>query len=79
SALRQAARIARHHVLVVDYRRPGNALTRLVEWVEGPHYFEFVQHPFSDTLHACGLTISARTKTRTGGGAWLCVPNRPLC
>lgn len=79
SVLRAAARIAKRQVLVIDYRRSGNALTRLIEWVEGPHYFEFVKTPFSETLHACGLIVSERTKTRTGGGAWLCVPNPPVC
>jgi len=79
SVLRAAARIAKRQVLVIDYRRSGNALTRLIEWVEGPHYFEFVKTPFSETLHACGLTVSERTKTRTGGGAWLCVPNPQVC
>lgn len=78
AVLHAAARIARHYVLVIDYRGPGNLLTRLIEWVEGPHYVEFVHNSLSDTLHTCGLTISQRTKTRTGGGAWLCVPIRPV-
>lgn len=74
--LRAAARIARHRVLVVDYRRPGTLFTQLIEWIEGPHYFEFVRKPLSETLHACGLSVCERTRTRTGGGAWLCVPDR---
>lgn len=72
--LRAAARIARHRVLVIDYRAPGNAFTRFIEWIEGPHYPEFVRHPFSHTLHHCGFVVVARTRTRTGGGAWLCLP-----
>ena len=73
--LRAAARIARHKVLVIDYRRPGGLFTRLIEWIDGPHYFAFVREALSNSLHACGLVVSERTKTRTG--AWLCVPKRP--
>ena len=76
AVLRAAARIARQRVLVIDYWRRGPLFTQFIEWIEGPHYFEFVRRPLADTLHTCGLTICERTRTRTGGGAWLCIPNQ---
>lgn len=77
--LRAAHRIARRYVLIIDYRKRGNLFTRLIEWIEGPHYFDFIRVPLSRTLHESGFIVAIRTKTRTGGGAWLCVPKRPIC
>jgi SAM-dependent methyltransferase len=64
--------IARRHVLIVDYAGPGTWLTRWVEWVEGPHYFEFIRTPLSSTLLRAGLGVTRRGRTKTGGGYWLC-------
>jgi len=70
--LNRVREIARRHVLVVDYAGPGTWLTRWIEWVEGPHYFEFVRTPLSSTLLRAGLGVTRRGRTRTGGGYWLC-------
>ncbi len=68
----RARELATRHVLIVDYARRGTWLTRLVEWVEGPHYFEFIRQPFAPALWDAGLGVTLRGRTRSGGGFWLC-------
>jgi len=71
-ALSAARRLSARYILVIDYGRKGNWFTQLIEWVEGPHYFEFVRYPFAEALHAQGIGIMQRSRTRTGGRYWLC-------
>ncbi len=70
--LKRARELASRQVLILDYPKRGTALTRLIEWVEGPHYFEFVRQPLAPSLLDAGLGVSLRGRTRTGGGFWLC-------
>lgn len=76
--LRLAGRLASQRVLVIDHGQRTGWLNYLVEWVEGPHYFEYIQRPLRDTLHACGLPIIQTGRTRTGGRLWLCRPREGL-
>jgi SAM-dependent methyltransferase len=71
-ALRLAGRIAAHHVLVIDHGQHGGWFTRLIEWVEGPHYAEYTRRPLRETLESCGLEIVEQDRTRSGGRSWLC-------
>lgn len=76
-ALREGARIARRHVLVFDYRGPGPWYVRLIEWLEGPHYPEFVSRPFPNRAAEAGLEIEASGEASDISGWWLCRPVRP--
>lgn len=70
--LARARELATRYVLIVDYARRGTWFTRFIEWVEGPHYFEYIRQPLSPALLDSGLGVSLRGRTRTGGGYWLC-------
>lgn len=74
--LARVRELAARHVLIVDYARRGTLLTRFIEWVEGPHYFEFIREPLAPKLLDAGLGVSLRGRTRTGGGYWLCFARR---
>ena len=67
----EAARIAREHVLVFDYARPGPWIVRLVEWVEGPHYRTFMRQPFAHHAAEAGLHVMRRGLVSDVGGWWL--------
>ena len=71
-ALQEARRIAAGRVLIFDYGRERSWLVNLVERVEGPHYFEFIQHPLEDFLERAGLTCERSEKTPAGSRWWLC-------
>lgn len=73
-ALCEAARLARSHVLVVDYAGPGPWYVRLVEALEGPHYPGFVARPFSELAAGAGLEVVCHGEATRHGGWWLCRP-----
>jgi len=77
-ALRLAGRIAAHHVLVIDHGQHGGRFTRLIEWVEGPHYVEYTRRPLRETLESCGLEVVEQDRTRSGGRSWLCRPRKSV-
>ena len=74
--LQAASRLAARRILIIDYGRRGGWFIQLIEWIEGPHYFEYIQYPLRDALHANGIGIIERSRTQTGGRTWLCRPGR---
>lgn len=70
--IQQAHRIARQAVLIFDYSQSRRWSIDLVERIEGPHYFEFVRAPLSETLKDAGLTVIRRGDLASGGCFWLC-------
>jgi SAM-dependent methyltransferase len=72
--LRQAARIAKSHVVVFDYGEPGNRWVRLIEWIEGPHYPEFLADSREADFAAAGLTLLRHRPMANSGAMWLCAP-----
>ncbi len=72
--LEQAARIAARYVVVFDYCCKGNWLVRLIEWLEGPHYPQFVSASRQDEFKAAGLQIRKELYLSDYGAAWLCTP-----
>ncbi len=75
AVLREAARIANSHVLIFDYGEPGNALVRFIEWIEGPHYPEFLRDSRAIDFARAGLTLRHHRPMRGSGAMWLCVPD----
>ena len=74
AVLKNMARIAGRFVVVFDYCRDGGRLVRLIEWVEGPHYRQFMAAPRQVEFAAAGLRIDKSLPTSDFGCAWLCRP-----
>ena len=72
--LEQSARIAAHHVVVFDYCCRGNWFVRFIEWLEGPHYPQFVSVPREHEFNRAGLQILRELKLSDYGSAWLFKP-----
>jgi hypothetical protein len=73
-ALREAGRLARRSVVVIDYCRLGPWYVRLIERIEGPHYRSFVAAPVSSLLERNGLRVVSEGVTSPYGGWWLTEP-----
>jgi len=73
-ALGQARRLARRHVLVIDYAAPGPWLVRLIERIEGPYYPSFVARPVPELLAEAGLQVERQRSRRRHNGWWLSTP-----
>ena len=68
--LEQAGRISAGRVLVFDYGRKRSWFVDLIEWFEGPHYFEFVRTPFDQMLQEAGLRCELAGKAGVTGARW---------
>ena len=73
--LREAARIARCHVLIFDYGCDGGWFIRLIEWVEGPNYPLFIAEDRERELVKAGLRIDREERVSNFGNYWLCSPH----
>jgi SAM-dependent methyltransferase len=71
-----SARICREAVVVIDYFRRGNLFVELIEWIEGPHYREFVKRSGKREFMAAGLSIEKKKALSGLSGIWLCRPDR---
>jgi len=69
--LTQAYRIARKHVVIFDYCCPGNWLVRLIEWLEGPYYPDFVAGDRAKDFSSAGLAIKKEIHLSDYGNVWL--------
>jgi ubiquinone/menaquinone biosynthesis C-methylase UbiE len=70
--LQQLYRITRFNTLIFDYTKSKNPITALTEWIEGPHYFEYIQNPLDELLTHVGYSIRQSQRTRGSGRYWLC-------
>lgn len=73
--LRQAARITNKYVLIFDYGKGRNWLVNIIEWIEGPHYFNYIKQNRKNELAGAGLKIIGEIKTTDFGQLWLCIKN----
>jgi SAM-dependent methyltransferase len=73
--VREAARIARSHVLIFDYGRDGGWFIRFIEWIEGPNYPLFVAEDRGQELNEAGLQIDREERVTDFGSYWLCTPS----
>ncbi len=69
--LREARRISRNNVVVFDYCCPGNWFVRLIEWIEGPYYPNFVNGNREQDFLAAGLAIQKEINLSDYGSVWL--------
>ncbi len=72
--LKDIARIARRYVLVFDYCCDGGWFVRLIEWIEGPNYPQFIATPREAEFAGAGLAIDRVLPISSFGNAWLCRP-----
>jgi SAM-dependent methyltransferase len=70
--LKNMARIAGHYVLVFDYCCDGGWFVRLIEWIEGPNYTQFIAAPRETEFAGAGLAIERAFRTSEFGNVWLC-------
>jgi ubiquinone/menaquinone biosynthesis C-methylase UbiE len=70
--LAQATRIASDYVVIFDYGRPGNFLVRFIEWVEGPHYLNYLAASRDAEFRGAGLEIVEDFPTSDFGQVWVC-------
>lgn len=70
--LSHAARIAKKYVLIFDYCCRGNWLVRFIEWIEGPHYNQFIETVRNEEFGAAGLSIEKEINLSEYGSVWLC-------
>jgi len=66
------ARIAKKYVIVFDYCCDGGWLVRLIEWIEGSDYMEFISSPIKEKFEEVGLKIERSFMTSKIGNVWLC-------
>jgi SAM-dependent methyltransferase len=72
--LQQASRIARKHVLIVDYCCKGNWFVRLIEWIEGPNYPTFLADDRNQEFNSAGLHVNREERISDIGTYWFCTP-----
>jgi SAM-dependent methyltransferase len=70
--LKESARISRGYVLVCDYGEYDDWLVRLIEWMEGPHYFQYKKLSRQAEFEQAGLKIIRDEKLSDYGRYWLC-------
>ncbi|HSQ35051.1 MAG TPA: class I SAM-dependent methyltransferase [Candidatus Binatia bacterium] len=70
--LKNMARIAGRYVLVFDYCCNGGWFVRLIEWIEGPNYPQFIAARRETEFAGAGLAIEREFRTSEFGNAWLC-------
>ena len=70
--LKNIARIAGRYVLVFDYCCAGGWFVRLIEWIEGPNYPQFIATRRETEFAGAGLVIERAFRTSEFGNAWLC-------
>jgi SAM-dependent methyltransferase len=73
--LKDIARIAGRYVVVFDYCCDEGWFVRLIEWIEGPNYPQFIATPREAEFAAAGLRIERSFRTSGFGDAWLCRPH----
>jgi SAM-dependent methyltransferase len=76
AVLKDIARIAGRYVVVFDYCCDGGWFVRLIEWIEGPNYPQFIAASREAEFAAAGLRIERSFRTSGFGDAWLCRPQR---
>ena len=74
--LEQAARIAQQHVVVFDYGPRSNWFVRLIEWVEGSYYPDFIRTSRKEEFGRAGLEIVSERATSQFGHFWVCQRRR---
>jgi SAM-dependent methyltransferase len=67
-----AARIARKYVIIFDYCCQGSLLVRFIEWLEGPHYDQFIESKRSEEFESAGLVIEEEINLSEYGSVWVC-------
>jgi len=67
-----AARIARRYVIIFDYCCRGSLLVRFIEWIEGPHYRQFIESDRSEEFDSAGLYIEKEISMSEYGSMRLC-------
>lgn len=70
--LQIAARLTRKYVVIFDYAKKGSWFTQLIECVEGPHYFDYIQTPLEKQVNNANLEVIRFVPTGGEGGFWLC-------
>lgn len=73
--VREAARIARAHVLIFDYGRDGGWFIRFIEWIEGPNYPLFIAEDRERELGKAGLRIDREERVSDFGSYWFGTPS----
>jgi SAM-dependent methyltransferase len=74
TVLKNISRIACHCVVVFDYCCDGGWFVRLIEWIEGPNYPQFIAAPREAEFADAGLRIEKSFRTSGFGNVWLCRP-----
>jgi ubiquinone/menaquinone biosynthesis C-methylase UbiE len=79
--LREAARVSREGVVILDYELPVGTLrplvSRFIESFETPYFRDFVRHGVEDAISAAGLTVTERFRPLPGFFAVrIAVPSR---
>jgi len=72
--LNNISRIAAEYVVIFDYCCEGGWFVRLIEWIEGPNYPEFISTSREAEFGAAGLKIEKSFRTSSFGNVWLCRP-----
>jgi SAM-dependent methyltransferase len=72
--LKNIARIAAEYVVIFDYCCDGGWSVRLIEWIEGPNYPEFISTPREQEFRKNSLEIEKSFQTSGFGNVWLCKP-----
>jgi len=72
--LKNIARIACRYVVVFDYCCDGGRFVRLIEWIEGPNYPQFIAASREAEFAGAGLRIERSFRTSRFGDVWLCRP-----
>jgi SAM-dependent methyltransferase len=69
--LNNISRIAAEYVVIFDYCCEGGWFVRLIEWIEGPNYPEFISTSREAEFGAAGLKIEKSFRTSSFGNVWL--------
>jgi len=76
--LTQFHRISRHYVVILDYGPGGGWPVRLIEWIEGSYYRQFIASSREKEFSAAGLALLLTFSDSPFGRAWLCRPAEPM-
>ena len=76
--LTQFQRINRKYVLILDYGPGGGWPVRLIEWIEGSYYRQFIASSRAKEFSAAGLALLLTFSDSPFGRAWLCRPAKPM-
>ncbi len=69
--LNESARIARKHIVILDYCCRGSFFIRFIEWMEGPYYHSFINTSKEELFGEAGLVIEKENVLSAFSQYWL--------